>query len=62
MIVTTKAAVLRTSDGPFGIEDVALDPIGPEDLLVRIGVENGLWGLRSFTDIQVIAGPPRSRS
>ena len=27
-----------------------------------IGVENGLWGLRSFTDTQVIAGPPRNRS
>ena len=27
-----------------------------------VGVENGLWGLHSFTDIQVIAGPPRHRS
>ena len=26
------------------------------------GVENGLWGLHSFTDTQVIAGPPRRRS
>lgn len=24
-----------------------------------IGVENGPWGLYSFTDLQVIAGPPR---
>jgi acyl-CoA reductase-like NAD-dependent aldehyde dehydrogenase len=27
-----------------------------------IGVENGLWGLHSFTETQVIAGPPRHRS
>ena len=26
-----------------------------------IGVENGLWGLHSYTDTHVIAGPPRSR-
>ena len=35
-MVTTKAAVLRDVDGPFNFEDVVLDPIGPEDLLVRI--------------------------
>jgi acyl-CoA reductase-like NAD-dependent aldehyde dehydrogenase len=27
-----------------------------------IGVENGLWGLYGFTDIQVIAGPPRKHA
>ena len=27
-----------------------------------IGVENGPWGLASYTDIQVVAGPPRTRS
>lgn len=32
----TRAAVLRTPDGPFEIEDIDLDPIGPEDVLVRI--------------------------
>ena len=36
MTLTTEAAVLRASDGPFGIEDVVLDPLGPQDLLVRI--------------------------
>ncbi|MCU1682802.1 MAG: alcohol dehydrogenase [Amycolatopsis sp.] len=36
MPLTTKAAVLRAADGPFVIEDVVLDPLGPEDLLVRI--------------------------
>jgi len=36
MRLTTKAAVLRVPDGPFGIEDVVLDPIGPQDLLVRV--------------------------
>ena len=27
-----------------------------------IGVENGLWGLHSFSDPQAVAGPPRKRS
>lgn len=27
-----------------------------------IGVENGLWGLQSFTDVQAVVGPPRHRS
>jgi acyl-CoA reductase-like NAD-dependent aldehyde dehydrogenase len=26
-----------------------------------IGVENGPWGLYGFTEIQVIAGPPRRK-
>lgn len=27
-----------------------------------IGVENGPWGLYGFTEIQVIAGPPRKHA
>ena len=36
MSLTTRAAVLRTADGRFGIEDLVLGPIGPQELLVRI--------------------------
>jgi aryl-alcohol dehydrogenase len=36
MSLTTKAAVLRTADGPFAIEDIVLDPLDPQGLLVRV--------------------------
>ncbi|MFC8823992.1 NAD(P)-dependent alcohol dehydrogenase [Streptomyces sp. NPDC057137] len=36
MPLTTQAPILRTADGPFVIEDITLDPLGPQDLLVRV--------------------------